>query len=87
MSLRDIAVVELKLASQISYRFPLSGFLRQHEPIERLETAGAAQQHGLAFLIDGDFVEHWCGHVFFIGKTWWEVSQAHSAEMAGRVPN
>jgi hypothetical protein len=58
VSLGDVAVVHLKLAGQFSHGFPLSGFLGQHESIERLQRAGPAQQHGLAFLIDGDIVEH-----------------------------
>ena len=55
---RNVAVVQMKLEGQLTHGFPLSGFLRQHESIEGAETAGPSQQHGLAFLIDGDIVEH-----------------------------
>jgi hypothetical protein len=39
---RHVALVEMKLAGQLAHAFPVPGFLRQHELIERPQTAGSA---------------------------------------------
>lgn len=66
VTLRDVALLEMKLAGQVTGSFPLTGFLRQHQLIERAQAAGSAEQDGLGFLIDGYVIEE--GVNFLIGK-------------------
>src|SRR6266568_7197031 len=58
VSFRDFAVAQSKLASKLGCRLPIARFPGQHKLIEGPKRAGAAQEHCLSLVVDGDCLQY-----------------------------